>query len=356
MVDHRVNDPFASITKLCHVSASQEERLRHCSFALESDGCSGHDDGDSSDPTQSMEVDVASTGIVMVSPPESSEEKDDSNPHDVFQTPTEGSLLASSEEQQQPMAVDGPRHSDAEALAGCTDGSEAVDLGKDSDLGFSEVELAQRVYDEDSVCESEKLGLLRRESSLKESLAESPSKKLKILDPNLASEAPEPCTGALSDSDPEIHQNTEIIEDSEVEANDEEIKVCGESSAKRKLAFPYGDTEIVQSESEEDWEETEEGEVNHEKANASKIYRVLPVSMHVPAENRAERVDNNGGLNGKEVTILDVLKFLKDGCDEEDDSLKSVSIFDMCKQQGMTFPQPCWWPEEGFEVVDDKDK
>ena len=67
--------------------------------------------------------------------PEEKEEKDDSTPQDLFQTPTKGSLLASSEEQQPPVAaddpaVDGPRAPEPN----CTDGDEAVDLGKDSDL------------------------------------------------------------------------------------------------------------------------------------------------------------------------------------------------------------------------------
>ena len=316
-----MDDPFASITELCHISASQEERLRHCGFATGRDGCSDHDaNEDSDDPTQPMEMEVESTGIVMVSLPETFDEeeeqkKDDSTPQDLFQTPTEGSLLASSEEQQPPVAaddpaVDGPRAPEPN----CTDGDEAVDLGKDSDLGFPE-----------------------------------PSKKLG-LSKNLDSEA------QLT------HQDTEIIEEMAVEENkdEEEAQLSMEGSSKRKLEFPYGDTVIVDSESEEDdWEEGEEKnqEKLREKANGSVRYRVLPASM-AQEENRAEGVKNNRGVIGKEVTILDVLKMLKQRYDDEekDDGLKSVSVSEICMRRGVTFPRPCWWPEKGFEVFDDEDE
>ena len=179
-------------------------------------------------------------------------------------------------------------------------------MGKDSDLGFSE--------------QSKKLGLSK----------------------NSDSEA----------------QDTEIIEEMAVEANkDEEAQLSMEGSTKRKLEFPYGDTVIVDSESEEDdWEEGEEKnqEKLHEKANGS----VLPASM-AQEENRAEGVKNNRGVIGKEVTILDLLKMLKQRCNDEeekDDGLKSVSVLEICMRRGVTFPRPCWWPEKEFEVFDDEDE
>ncbi|KAK7826927.1 btb/poz domain-containing protein npy5 [Quercus suber] len=157
----------------------------------------------------------------------------DNAPQDLFQTPTEGSLLASSEEQQPPVAADDPAVDEPRAPdPNCTDGDEAVQLSM-------------------------------------------------------------------------------------------------EGSTKRKLEFPYGDTVIVDSELEEDdWEEGEEKsqEKLREKANGSERYRVLPASM-AQEENRAEGVKNNRGVIGKEVTILDVLKMLKQRCDDEeekDDGLKSV--------------------------------
>ncbi|KAK7850728.1 hypothetical protein CFP56_043823 [Quercus suber] len=319
-----MDDPFASITELCHVSASQEELLRHCGFSGP-DGCSYHDaNEDSDDPTQPKEVEVESTGIVMVSLPDSfddeeeEQKKDDGTPQDLFQTPTEGSLVASSEEQQPPVAaddpaVDGPRAPEPN----CTDGDEAVDLGKDSDLGFPE--------------QPKELGLSK----------------------NLDSEA------QLT------HQDTEIIEEMAVEENkDEEAQISMEGSTKRKREFPSGDTVIVDSESEEnDWEEAEEEEGEEknqeklrEKANGSERYRVLPASM-AQEENRAEGVKNNRGVIGKEVTILDVLKMLKQRYDEEEEEKNDgVSVLEICMRRGVTFPRLCWWPEKGFEVFDDEDE
>jgi hypothetical protein len=289
------SDPFASITELCHVSASQEDRLRHCPFARESN------DDDEDDR-------VESTGILMVSLPESS------SAHDVFQTPPEGSVLQSSEEQWSmafdhpyDRAVDGPR--------------DAVDLGKDSDLGFSEVELAQRVND-DSVSECR----MRTESSLEEGLADSLSKKSNLSEQQMASEAPEACVVALTDTntenfgvklDSESRRNFEISEETAVEANSDDVEVF--SSAKRKLDY-------FQSESKESGEDDLEGEQ--------------------PVGKGAERVP---------ISILNVLKILKEGCDDEDESLKNVSILEICKQRGVTFPRPRWWPEGGFEAVDDRD-
>ncbi|KAE8055431.1 hypothetical protein FH972_012271 [Carpinus fangiana] len=75
---------------------------------------------------------MGSTGILMVSLPKSS------RAHDVFQTPPDGSVLSSSEEQWL-MAFD--HHPDQLEVDGPHD---AMDLGKDSDVGFLEVELTQK--------------------------------------------------------------------------------------------------------------------------------------------------------------------------------------------------------------------
>ncbi|XP_059447328.1 uncharacterized protein LOC132178791 [Corylus avellana] len=262
-------DPFASIIELCHVSASQEDRLRRCPFARESD----NDD---------EEERVESTGILMVSLPESS------SAHDVFQTPPDGSVLPSSEEQWL-MALD--HHPDQLEVDGPRD---AVDLGKDSDLGFSEVELTQ---------------------------------KSKLSKQNMASEALEACVvGALTDTntenfdvklDSESHQQIfELNEETAVEANRDDVEVC--SSAKRRLDF-------FLSESRERGKDNLEGER--------------------PMEKGPKRVEI--------VSILNVLKIFKERCDDKDESLKNVSILEICRQRGVTFPPPRWRPEGGFDAVDD---
>ncbi|KDP39945.1 hypothetical protein JCGZ_03476 [Jatropha curcas] len=147
------DDPFASIAKLCHISSSQEEHLRRCRFAgeLEDDSLSDDEPGD---------IPVASTGIMMVSPPESFEESetDDNLPldSDIFHTPAEEATLAATPKQQQAVAVNNPDDRSVEGVANdkslaavdgnYTDDSRAVDLGRDTDLGFSAtVELTERI-------------------------------------------------------------------------------------------------------------------------------------------------------------------------------------------------------------------
>lgn len=147
------NDPFASITKLCHVSSSQEEHFRRCRFAHEP-----HDES-SSHAHDFAEIPLASTGIMMVSPPETplGNQNDDNAPGnndgddvDVFQTPPEEASLASSQsQQQQPVGVEYGSddrtveevRNDEETMviddSNCTDGSRPVDLGRGTDLGFS---------------------------------------------------------------------------------------------------------------------------------------------------------------------------------------------------------------------------
>ncbi|KAF5729955.1 hypothetical protein HS088_TW20G00324 [Tripterygium wilfordii] len=144
------NDPFASLTELCQISSSQEDCLRS-RFAGEPEPDPDPDDSNSSDDQDDSrdtgDIHVETTPIEILSPPESSEEKDNDgcSQQDQFHTPPEGSSLASSQGQQsvhhdhvagdQSMAVD----------SDCTDISKAVDLGRDTDLGFSEeVELAQK--------------------------------------------------------------------------------------------------------------------------------------------------------------------------------------------------------------------
>ncbi|KAF5734829.1 hypothetical protein HS088_TW15G00324 [Tripterygium wilfordii] len=136
------NDPSASLMELCQISSSQEDCLRRSRFAGEPD------DSDSSDEEdESVDIPVETTPIEILSAPESAEEKenDGCSQQDQFHTPPEGLFLASSQGQQsmhhghvagdQSMAID----------SDCTDISKAVDLGRDTDFGFSEeVELAQK--------------------------------------------------------------------------------------------------------------------------------------------------------------------------------------------------------------------
>ncbi|XP_056160451.1 uncharacterized protein LOC130135400 [Syzygium oleosum] len=164
-------DPFASIVEHCLVPPPQERLLRSCRFAGEPEppaavvaGGGGGGDGGVG-PREAGEPAVDPTGVFMVSLSESAR-NDGSNPQeDVYHTPPEHS------------ASEG----DAAAVDwGCPDGGRAVDLGRDTDVGFSvELEMTQRVDTESH------LGVLNGEAektgtpAFGESLWESPAKRMR---------------------------------------------------------------------------------------------------------------------------------------------------------------------------------
>ncbi|KAG5052288.1 hypothetical protein JHK87_004486 [Glycine soja] len=80
----------------------------------------------------------------MVSPPDT---------QDIFHTPPKVSLLPSSDDSLDRCVVSHAINVDAESqvFVNFCDGSEFVDLGKDSDLGFSEVQLTQEMNVEEDM-------------------------------------------------------------------------------------------------------------------------------------------------------------------------------------------------------------
>ncbi|GLU21318.1 hypothetical protein SLE2022_374640 [Rubroshorea leprosula] len=181
------DDPFGSIAKLCQVSSSQESLLRRCRFFYQAkaSACSSDEEGDYNDPAY---IPVDSTGITMVSPPESA---DNENMHleDLFHTPPEGSLSADHGEDHG--TIDGGRYAEGDTVpvdTNCVDDIMAVDLGRDTDLVFSEVEVepTQRmdIHSDQNVAFQSELDEARvsksKFSPAEQSLGESPFKRLKI--------------------------------------------------------------------------------------------------------------------------------------------------------------------------------
>ncbi|KAJ9173320.1 hypothetical protein P3X46_016471 [Hevea brasiliensis] len=215
------DDPFASVAALCHISSSQEEHLRRCRFA-------GEPEDEPFFSGESSDIPVASTEIMIVSPPESPEEnQDDDNiprDNDVFITPPEESTLAASqEEQQQTVAVDNRDDPADEGVANnekiaavdgnCADDLRAVDLGRDTDLGFSAgVELTDRIaidsgslsspvvdraHEDDVIgCESLNTWIMNRELASSDDLRESLLITPKTADKNVGSLTTELCLGS----------------------------------------------------------------------------------------------------------------------------------------------------------------
>ncbi|GMN34045.1 hypothetical protein TIFTF001_041994 [Ficus carica] len=348
------DDPFGFLLPLCHVSSSQEERLRRCPFAPER----YNPENDESSSESTAEIPVASTGIIMVSLPETEEGDDNSHSLEVFHTPPEESAAQSSNELRPTVdAVDGgdvccrsPDGGGEPVVVGVgsseADGAGTVDLSRDSDLGFLEVQLTQRenVYSdlnrspvEVPVTESKGARVLRRELSLDDGLGKSPLKKLKISEQNL-----EECDEEL---DPE--RATPPNHGSALAKSGEQ------SSAKRKLEFTENDnsTEVIELGTEPDKDVLEMrndasngingGNDLRETAQLPPACRRLPSSLLGQAEN-----DGDKGNREEEVTMLDVLKLSKD---DSDDGISSCGLLEICRRRGMTFRQPVWWPEEGTD-------
>ena len=191
-----MEDPFHSFAEPCHISSSQEDLLRNCPLKFQPN------DGTGDDSQSSGGVRVESAGIIMLSLPEST--NDESAALDEFQTPPEEVQPASSAEQRTPAAdrknevrVDDDKEDRVAADLSCTDGAATIELGKDSDLGFSEPTSAVKVVavsyvglGTSEVSESvvEKFRVLPRESP--EASDEPPSKKPKICEEKLDTGSP----------------------------------------------------------------------------------------------------------------------------------------------------------------------
>ncbi|KAK0587139.1 hypothetical protein LWI29_018041 [Acer saccharum] len=351
-------DPFASISDLCHVSSSQEDRLRRCRFAHEPE--ENDDDEEEEESEDSVEI---PTGIIMVSPPDSSVVDDvnyDSTPDctDIFQTPPEGSFLPSSDDHRDNRTD----FVEEEAAGGCTEEDKTVDLGADTDLRFSEVELTQRLDCENEVidCESDTIRVLKRGSVTKECLRDSQLKKTK----NFGFGIPK-STESLGESftKRKLHFSSEVLE-LETEASDgvlgfgeglENIirsyegynNVSGFSEGLENIIRSYegynnGDDEKITNLRRKGLEDLDQYRFAGPSANSlpemmrrTKRMRTLPDSVCGQATNVQKELDS--GKNQREISLLDVLRMLaeKHGYDR---SLENKSILDVAKSCGMTFP------------------
>ncbi|XP_022718431.1 uncharacterized protein LOC111276815 [Durio zibethinus] len=210
------DDPFDWITDICQVSSSEESRLRLCSYFGMSDSDKSDSDSGWRNPP---DIPVATTGIAMVSPPESPQDEllnvQYTPPEDreIFHTPPESrSTSTSFHNCYDDRMIGNGLDLDGETVAIGTDSADsrrAVDLERDTDLGFSEVEVdsAQRIEansnpDGTFRRESEEIRVWKRGFSPKGQFStESPSKRLKSLDFELPNEplgAPkERCTEEL---------------------------------------------------------------------------------------------------------------------------------------------------------------
>ncbi|KAL6349507.1 hypothetical protein AAG906_034164 [Vitis piasezkii] len=394
-----MGDLFQSLLEPCHISSSQEDLLRNCPFTRQSD------DGSGDDSPGSGGVPVESSGIIMLSLPEST--NDETTPQDEFQTPPEEVQPASSAEQRAPafdrqheVWVDDDKEGSVAADVSCTDGAATVELGKDSDLGFSGPTSAVKVVavsnvdgvGASEVSESgvEKCRVLLRGSQ--EASAEPPSKKPNIYEENsgnlnINSVSP----GNCNTISPQNNQGNEIM-------------LIEDTLVKKKLCFPeseFEDTGGVSGLGEDpmktdsDVDVTKREGVENGKSNGDvsegdilqsivgrdtirkniedlekfkyiirsvrngpplppllsevpQARRELPLSICGPVEDAAR--DSVTG-NRQQVTVVDVLKILCGECDWNPEETEETDILEIAKRRGMTFPRPRWWPPSDSEDV-----
>ncbi|GLU05511.1 hypothetical protein SLE2022_226090 [Rubroshorea leprosula] len=178
--------------ELRHVSSSRESLLSCCRFFRKPEASaaasSSSDDDDDDEYQNPAYIPVDSTRITMVSPPES---PDDENSYleDLFHTPPEGS--PSVEHGVDHRTVEGVCDRDGDTVPVDADYAgdvTAVKLGRDTDLGFSEVEveLTQRVEIDSGLnvaiqSEPDEIRVSKSDfSPTEQSQGEFPSKRLKI--------------------------------------------------------------------------------------------------------------------------------------------------------------------------------
>eukprot|EP00261_Vitis_vinifera_P017177 XP_010646741.1 PREDICTED: uncharacterized protein LOC104878305 isoform X2 [Vitis vinifera] len=379
-----MGDPFQSLLEPCHISSSQEDLLRNCPFTRQSHDGSGEDSPDSGG------VPVESSGIIMLSLPESTYEE--TTPQDEFQTPPEEVQPASSAEQRAPafdrqheVWVDDDKEGSVAADVSCTDGAATVELGKDSDLGFSGPTSAVKVV---AVSNVDGVGASE--------VSESGVEKCRVLlrgsqeasgNLNINSVSP----GNCNTISPQNNQGNEImlIEDTLVKKKpcfpESEFEDTGGVSGLGEDPMKTdSDVDVTKREGVENGKsngDVSEGDIlqsivgrdtirkNIEDLEKFKYIirsvrngpplppllsevpqarRELPLSICGPVEDAAR--DSVTG-NRQQVTVVDVLKILCGECDWNPEETEETDILEIAKRRGMTFPRPRWWPPSDSEDV-----
>ncbi|XP_034681008.1 uncharacterized protein LOC117910928 isoform X2 [Vitis riparia] len=379
-----MGDLFQSLLEPCHISSSQEDLLRNCPFTRQSD------DGSGDDSPGSGGVPVESSGIIMLSLPEST--NDETTPQDEFQTPPEEVQPASSAEQRAPafdrqneVWVDDDKEGSVAADVSCTDGAATVELGKDSDLGFSGPTSAVKVV---AVSNVDGVGASE--------VSESGVEKCRVLlrgsqeasgNLNINSVSP----GNCNTISPQNNQGNEImlIEDTPVKKKpcfpESEFEDTGGVSGLGEDPMKTdSDVDVTKREGVENGKsngDVSEGDIlqsivgrdtirkNIEDLEKFKYIirsvrngpplppllsevpqerRELPLSICGPVEDAAR--DSVTG-NRQQVTVVDVLKILCGECDWNPAETEETDILEIAKRRGMTFPRPRWWPPSDSEDV-----
>nr|KYP51508.1 hypothetical protein KK1_026668 [Cajanus cajan] len=232
-----------------------------------------------------------SHGIVMLSLPDSQ----DAVAQDVFHTPPEDSSLPSSD-----AAVDHCAVSHAVKVGSGSQGF--LHLGRDSELGFSEVRLTHEI------------GVL----------GESPVKKSKL-------------------SEDGVGVRLERVEEGTGHCKG---KVVSESDAGVSLCESEKVACTVEGEVSSD--AVKEGSGMGEKSDKGLGLRMLPPSMRGRLEDATIEVECGSSVEKEKFSVFDVLKVISDisaEADEKDGGVQHCRLLEVAKDCGLTFPRPRWWPD-----------
>uniref|UniRef100_A0A0A0LT00 Uncharacterized protein n=1 Tax=Cucumis sativus TaxID=3659 RepID=A0A0A0LT00_CUCSA len=319
-MDGHVYDPFDSLAKLCLISHSQEDILRHCSFA----GAPNSLDASRFPPSQFLHP--YPTPVSTASPPESLEQREQLISPDACQPPPEQSGG------RRPVVVDDPSVQDAAAAVGggCVSNvPTGVDLGKNDELGFLEVQSTRQT---DGI---EIIGV--RRSKVSESgtdgEAESASKRLKLSNEALGKDSSVPFVGLLIEKSVPVGEESGKIDDGKV-SNGEETH-CN----KNKQNLTEKKVENSQPEVPGEYD----GVMNRDAGRET----LISILNGLISKEKNDDATSSGESGSGNSIIMEILKILSQvERSDEDEKLADMNLIEVAMSRGMTFPRPCWWPEE----------
>ncbi|KAL4361776.1 hypothetical protein GQ457_04G036890 [Hibiscus cannabinus] len=333
------DDPFGWIIDECQMSPSEAFDLQHCSYFGVSDS-GGSDDGDRIPVVMPVEP----TGVSMVSPPDSQDElpNQQSNvPEDqeIFHTPPEfRSTPTSSDNYSDDRMAGNCLDRDGGTVPIEVDSGSVVDLWRDTDLGFMELEL-----------ELEENRVSRRESSPTEALELSDTEALleSLMNATQSPGATIELARETDNGEGNLGRNKNIAGDidqvrciSENGSNSMAMEV----NAKGKRVLPsWGNPRVEPDDDHKSADEElvvngrvdEQPEVN-ERDNGNVRGDVGPEVLPSLVNGR-EPVHSNIGTNCvrenlRRRTVLDVLLQLEKDT-EEDTSLYGLSLLEVAQQK-----------------------
>ncbi|KAK7335643.1 hypothetical protein VNO80_27591 [Phaseolus coccineus] len=302
-----------------------------------------------------------SNAIFMVSPPDSQ----DPVPQDVSHTSPGNTSIPSFCEQPW-VAPEGDVDAGKPGFVDLCEGSEFVDLGMDSVLGFSEVQLTQEMGVDECSHGARRyvLGEIRdgrfdefavfdRELS---EMDKTPGKKPELSEGDLGIDSSGGCVEVQSQK---VREGVGNLVSEEEKISDEK-NCCAEN-----LEILVGNVGLCESEKVAcivEGSKSSDGIVEdsgmQKKSDEERALPVLPPSMRGPlkiAASESECLKNAAsgvvfGNSREKKDVFDVLRVLSEISNEEEKNLDDISLIEVAEAFGITFPRPRWWPEgENFD-------